>query len=553
MTRKLISLIILTLMAAGVIYSLHELIALAIAHWQAPSLHGDSFTFVIRNQDSSLTDWIISQHNEHRIIPAKLTSIIETDFFRIPPGQSGIFQNLALILACIGQWCWVCQHLLKRSYLRLSTALAGSLILLNPWQFENFNWEFQTPWFLINALVLTCTLLLSKSSTGSFKKHRILLLSLILPWVAIGSTGQGLALAIAFIACAWINSGRLGALVSGSTGLAILTFYKILPYSKPSAHPDLSFQLNYFLKSWLGGIWQGLALLFVGLVITTAIVSRGQIPPRSTWPAALMPGLFSLIFAGMVTLSRSGFGLDSANASRYVTHSLMLGLSALLVLALVDDQNHQYWPRLPLLGSCLVLITTFGSFPQILSANGITYQEAWKRVKVGPEQKRKGLACHARQTIFEDKNIHLTEKCRGIFPDQAVINRYFQGNWPVQPMGWHKQLLEEASIFRTGTIVHKINYQSLKPAALKLQGWGFLKEAPDQELYLLARYNNSKQIAIPIKQKSKDVKQFYRLSNKRVGFNTAIPRSYKGNPLRSVRIGTPTQSVQIWQDPSADG
>jgi len=204
-----------------------------------PNLFGDSFAFAERSAGPN--GWLTSQHNEHRIVWAKATSLVETQLLKLPPGQSALFQNLVLILGCAGLWSWLCRRLLHRTDLCLITALAGGLLLLNPWQYENLSWEFQTPWFLINALVLLGALLLSVPTAGQWPQG---LAAMGLPWVALTSTGQGLALALAFSASAWLHSRRLGVLVTASTALAGLTFFMLLPYSKPAGHPELSFQLD---------------------------------------------------------------------------------------------------------------------------------------------------------------------------------------------------------------------------------------------------------------------------------------------------------------------
>lgn len=549
MNRQPTLLLLIALLASGIVYCLHELITLAIAHWQMPSLNGDSFTFIIRGHGKTISEWIINQHNEHRIIPAKIASIIETEFFKIPPGQSGIFQNIALILASIGQWCWLCHRELKRADLRIVTALGGSLILLNPWQYENLRWEFQTPWFLINALVLTCALILSRPQKAVLNSRLSLFLAPIIPWIALGSTGQGLALALAFIGCAFITNPRFGAVVSISTGIAAATFYAILPYSKPNQHPDLSFQLDYFIRALLGGEWQGLALICI--VFTAVLLGRRQIPPRHHLPTILMPGLFSIIFAGMITLSRSGFGVDQANESRYITHSLMLGLSLMMALSVADDQNERH--ASPLLGGFLILISVLGSFPQSLNSGTMTFSEAWHKAHQGAESKRKGLACHARKSSFAKHGIELIENCERIFPREGVADRYLEGGWPVKPLGWHKELLLKSYSFKPGTIRHHIDNTKLTSTDLDINGWAFLKQANKQRLYIFADYSYSKQIAFPVSQSREDVKKIHQITNRKVGFDVSIPRDIEGKQLLAVRLGTPNNNVLIWEKRNNDG
>lgn len=494
--------------------------------------------------------WLFAQHNEHRIVWSKALSLFESELLKIPPGQSALFQSFALILACLGLWSWLCRRLLKRADLQLITALTGCLLLLNPWQYENLIWEFQTPWFLINALVLSSAVLLSFQTSVRAKVSKLQsVCALLVPWIALSISGQGLALAVAFLACAWLHSRPLGALMSISTALAGLTFYALLPYSKPDQHPELIFQLDYFLKASLGGPWQGLAVLCV--VIAAVLLGRRVTVAKEHLPSVLMPGLFSLFFAGMITLSRAGFGLEQANASRYVSHSLMLGLTALLALALIDDQSRRR--QTPLLGGFLVLLTTLGSFPQVLQAGGLSYSNAWGLGQYFAQQNRERFVCQAQQVALAAHNLRSIEPCQGVQATLDIANRYFQGAATVEPMGWHRQLLQRSATSTSGVILKAIDQQFLSATALKLRGWAFVQSNPKQQLYLLADYGTAQQLALPIHKFRPDVKSVYKLPTKNVGFETTLPRSFEGKPLRVVRIGTPFQSVQIWQDPNANG
>ena len=541
-----VRLVITALLIGGIIHGIHQISELAAAHWNEPNIYGDSFTFVLRGGNKSLLAWLFHQHNEHRIVWAKAASLIESALFKLPPGQTALFQNLALILGCAGLWSWLCQRMLHRNVLRLITALAGSLLLLNPWQYENLGWEFQTPWFLINALVLLGALVLSIPTAGRFPQSVV---SALLPWVALTSTGQGLALAVGFAGCSWLHSRKLGALVSASTALAGLSFYLLLPYNKPAGHPEISFQIDYFLRAWLGGPWQGLALLCV--VIAAVLLGRRHPIPRASWPALLLPGLFSLLFAGMITLSRAGFGVEQANSSRYITHSLMLGLTALMALALSDDHSRR--PTTPLLGGFLVLLTTIGSFPQGLQSGALSYTGAWNEGRRWAEQKRKRFICHAEQAELAANNIRLLDPCNEIFPNQQVIDQYFQSGWPVEPLGWHRELLINHQISASSPIRYHVDHQTLSSSSVQLQGWAFMKTPNRPQLYLIADYGNQGRVAVPVDQPRRDVKRTLGLSTARVGFNATFPHSQNGQVLRAVRIGTPNQSVQIWEDPSADG
>jgi hypothetical protein len=264
-----------------------------------------------------------------------------------------------------------------------------------------------------------------------------------------------------------------------------------------------------------------------------------------------MPGLFSVLFAGMITLSRAGFGVEQANSSRYISHSLMLGLTALLALALTDDHSNRR--TTPLLGGFLVFLTTISSFPQSLQAGGLSYVEAWAQGRHRSDEYRQRFVCQAQQAALAARQIRLLQPCKAIYPDQTLVNEYFQGNLEVQPLGWHQHLIQNAIGTTGGAIRHHVDQQKLTTATLQLQGWAFLANDPNQPLYLLADYGTQEKLGWPVDRPRRDVKRTHHIKNRNVGFDAALPRTLEGQPLRSVLLAGPKQSVQIWEDPNADG
>lgn len=78
----------------------------------------------------------------------------------MPPLRTALIQTLLLLLLSSGIIAWIAALVLRQRSSRLLAWLACSVILTNPWQWENLAWEFQTPWFFVNCLVLGATLLL---------------------------------------------------------------------------------------------------------------------------------------------------------------------------------------------------------------------------------------------------------------------------------------------------------------------------------------------------------------------------------------------------------
>ena len=231
-----------------------------------------------------------------------------------------------------------------------------------------------------------------------------------------------------------------------------------MSYNNPAHHPEFGFNFDYFFRALLGGHWSGLALLCIAVCFI--MLWKHKSISKSLIPSLLMPGLFSIIFTVMITLSRSGFGLDQANSSRYVTHSLMLGLTAIMALALVDDQNQR--KIVPMLGGFLVLLTTIGSLPQALQSGGLNYANAWKKTKHLKLMHQQGLACHSQHLALEAANISLINSCESLYPDKEFILSYFKNTLPVKPRGWHLELVENSNSSKISAITHLVEEALIK-------------------------------------------------------------------------------------------
>ena len=158
--NKKLRFFIITILFFLIGFSIVNLIYLSLSHWYKPSLYADSYRFVEQNNQFSTKQWILSQHNEHRIVFSKLFVLFEEKILRIAPGQSSLFQNFALVLLSGGIWTLINKKFFADKNIRLISSISGLVILLHPWQWQNFVWEFQVPWFFTNVLVLLGTYLL---------------------------------------------------------------------------------------------------------------------------------------------------------------------------------------------------------------------------------------------------------------------------------------------------------------------------------------------------------------------------------------------------------
>jgi hypothetical protein len=445
--------VVVLLLAGCLTFQLMAIARISLAQWLHPVLFGDSWGFT---EPGSLPGWLFQQHNEHRIVLFRLVSLMETDLLGMPPLRTALFQTLLLLLLSSGIIAWIAALVLRRRSSRLLTWLACSVILTNPWQWENLAWEFQTPWFFVNCLVLGATLLLLQwgRARNPGRRLRLELVLVTVPLLAIYSTGQGLALAAALLLACWFVSRRLFLLVLLCSAAAAIVYFRVLPYEKVAGHPPLGFDPDY-LSSLLAGVnWPGLALLWLLLLplfLREAIrfSGRGGILDHRVWAPLALPAVYAGIFALMITFSRSGFGIWQAQfTSRYVTPMLMLGITAVLLAAWILDQPMRTAGRQPvrrllvLAPASLVLLTTLFSFPQVVTGRGQLYRQAWGAANLRRHQEEAFFRCAARKAIALRRSSDRSIACISEDPEKRLPGLYFSDRLPRRPIGWQRQLID---------------------------------------------------------------------------------------------------------------
>ena len=439
-TNSILKISIIVSLLIVILWSFLNLIILSYTHWIEPTIFADSYRLVEQNNTSSFLNWIFKQHNEHRIIFSKINTFLEVNILNLSPGQSGLFQNLFLILLSCGIWTYLNQKFFKDKNLKIITTLSGMTLLLHPWQWENFIWEFQVPWFFINVLVLLGTFLLIKPyNNSSIKIIYVDLIFIIIPWLSIFSTGQGLALALALSISSFIKNKYLSLKVTISSAIAALTFFSFFDYLKPLHHPNYNFDFTFFFAMLFGGFWHGLFVLVLITSITFSI-ARPEIP-RTVLAPLSFPTLFSLTFTMMTTLSRSAMGLGMAGQSRYTTHTLMIGLSSILLLGFIAENNNKNSYN-PLIGLSTLLIT-LGAFPQILiykanpdNLRGFSFPRLWTKMYNRQIKIKNDFLCIADSALFKDKKINHYCESGPHYDDLGPA--YFSNNLKIKPSGWHE-------------------------------------------------------------------------------------------------------------------
>lgn len=431
---KAISYSVAGVLLVATVFSIHQLLLIGIAQWKEPVLSGDSWRFLTRGSEGT-TKWLFAQHNEHRIVIAKISTLIETELLHIAPTQSAIYQSTAILLLCCSTWYFLVSTITKSREIKLVGTLAGSALLLNPWQHENFDWEFQTPWLFINLLTLISAFLLSNIFNEKKNLKITVVAFIVIPWIAIFSTGQGIALGLALWLCSLLCNKKLSLVCGISLLFALITNFWFLSYKSlaGAGHPEYNFDVFYFFKVATGGSWDALGILLIAGAVAFLITYKYI--PKSQMAYVLLPGIFSILFSLMTTISRSGFGIDQANTSRYISHSSMLAISSLLIIIIHSDRYKSSW-RNYLPGLLVILILTTSS-PFNFKNNGPSFKEKWQDAQNAAKNRRDDFSC-LKSKIYELNQNNLSNISCNERPHYNDIGTdYFNNRTTVKPTGWH--------------------------------------------------------------------------------------------------------------------
>lgn len=258
-----LNLAVATVMVAGLADTLIRLARHARLQFLYPSLHYDSWIFVLENNNNF--QWLFSQYNEHRLVFARLGTLIERNILHIAPSSTAGIQGLLLTILNMILLYYLCQSVIKQWLSLLAIWLASCLVLTNPWQWEILYFEFTPHWLFNNTLVLGSTLYVFHVNSRLHAKPNLqgLAPAIILPWLAIYNSGQGFALAFALIVCLSVSCKRAFIAATASTLLACFFYFKVLTYLNPLGRSYYAFNLEFFLIQLLGGPWKGLFLILV--------------------------------------------------------------------------------------------------------------------------------------------------------------------------------------------------------------------------------------------------------------------------------------------------
>ena len=178
-----------------------------------------------------------------------------------------------------------------------------------------------------------------------------------------------------------------------AASIAVIGIY-VLTYKTPSHHPSLT-KINplktlEYIPTYLGGIFSENVIVasiigIVGLIAVTGFVSYWLFVKkvdRPEWLPWLSIQIYTLQTALMAAVSRSGFGLEQATASRYATLPALFWMST-IILTVLWVRELQPTPRIqarwltPLFAAvtaAIILMYGVGGETAIAIARRATYQ-----------------------------------------------------------------------------------------------------------------------------------------------------------------------------------
>jgi len=274
-------------------------------------------------------EFLLGQHNEHRIFVARLFLIADLEFFG-GGNKSLILENLLVQLLTWAALCWLVLAHLRSLFSRIAVLSFAFLVLFSAGQVDNFIWGFQIQFVGVYAAAIFACLSAVRGwniRAGCFATVATLMM-------ANGVFVWPVLMIIALLQ----KRSRFVAIAYGAGFLVCLGAY-LVGYKSVAGHSSLSYALAHplqffeYLLIYLGGFasagnmnvaifFGGIELIFLGILVLHAW-RRRDFQVREFW-AFLGVAAFVLGSALLTTAGRLSFGADQALAGRYVTPSSIL-------------------------------------------------------------------------------------------------------------------------------------------------------------------------------------------------------------------------------------
>jgi hypothetical protein len=347
--------------------------------------------FYVEATSGNWSAWL-AQHNEHRIILARLFFWIDIALFQGRGWFLIVINYVLIIFSYLVFW-----HFCKvRIY---STNKYWFSCFLFAWLFtwiqkDNLTWGFQSQFILAQLLPLTAFYFLHRAVVSKKSQVFNFILAVLFGIIAMGSMANGvltLPLMTAYALIVRMGWKRCFVLAILSVVCTGLYFYS---YTAPAGHGSLVHTLAkdplgvlhyvllyvggpFYYLSGKGSLGQVIATVFgIFLIVSSAFFAWRAIPnaPKSSLSLSL---LTFILYIGGTALGTAGgrliFGVDQALSGRYMTPALM-AWAALFILYLPRLEKTRLHSKIWILFLVLLLLLTPKQFEALKSRQGNLFE-----------------------------------------------------------------------------------------------------------------------------------------------------------------------------------
>ncbi len=496
--------------------------------------------FFVKISDGDFSS-LWAQHNEHRIVLSKILFWLDIRFF----DGSGIFLitlNCLLPIAASAIFFCYIDEILKNADSTFAANVIKSLvlILLFSWtQKENFNWAFQSQFFLAQLLPLLSFFLLHKSQQSKNHSTVLFLLSCLTAISCAGTMANGV-LALPIMALSSIilrmNIKRIATLIALSILVIIAYFYG---YSSPQGHGSLSnailedpLKLIQYILAYLGNPVHHIGYLVAQIfgfifLLTSSLYALKQLKNKKIHSLQLSLIAF-ILYIGITAAATGGgrliFGFEQAFSSRYATPVLMAYTAFLIICSsnISDGLKKNFRPvvLLLLLIPMIFLPKQFRIFRS--NENSFNLKIAALALEIGAKDEEQLKEIYPNIDHLISIAQAPIEKNLSIFGDPAIKD--------VRQLIGSKELTNFA-IKCVGNI-EKIASINAEEKYLKIEGWIFDNESNSVSKTVHITDENGIIVGYAlVGKKRSDIKKYHNFKNEFLGFEGYLLKNFSDKKL----------------------
>ena len=291
------------------------------------------------------------QHNEHRIFFPNVTMLIVA-YLTHWNIKVQIWFNLLLSFFTISILVFFIYRTIRDNFLRSCLIVITVAWFFSPVQFENWLWGWQVSWFMCILATVSSIFLLNRVRSLERTPYYFTLAT-IAAIVASFSLGGGLAVWVAGLTILLIKKTELKTTLLWTLIGLVSTVLYYIGYKKPNQSPSSTYfvhhkieTVRYFLTLFGRPVSDNQqAALIIGALILASTISIALLVWRkrrkliSTTSPLIAVAVFCLITMTLTTISRVGFGVDQALASRYTAISSLLIIVLLIIAGMLADNS----------------------------------------------------------------------------------------------------------------------------------------------------------------------------------------------------------------------